>query len=89
MKKALHWIMAVLAVFLVVVCLASEMADFSADLLISVGGIVLLAVFVFYAWRYAGVRCPSCGCRINGKYGRKTAFEGRFRCPKCGAMIEL
>ena len=88
MKKALHWIMAVLAVFLVVVCLASEMADFSADLLISVGGIVLLAVFVFYAWRYAGVRCPSCGCRINSKYGRRKSFEGRFPCPKCGTMIE-
>ncbi len=89
MKKILHWVMAVLAGLLVILCLVSEIAGFPADLLLSLGGILLLAVFLFYACRYAGVRCPNCGCRINGKYGRKTAFDGRFPCPKCGAMIEL
>lgn len=89
MKKALNWIMAVLAALLIALYLISETTKFSADLLLTAGSVVFLIAFLVYAWRYAGIRCPNCGCRINGKYGRNKAFEGRFPCPKCGAMIEL
>ena len=50
---------------------------------------LFLGVFCVYAWRYGGIRCPNCGCRVNAKYGRNKSFEGRFPCPKCGTMIEL
>ena len=88
MKKVLHWSMAVLAVLLFVLYLISDTAGFSADLFLGTGGVLFLAVFLVYAWRYGGIRCPNCGCRINSKYGRRKSFEGRFPCPKCGTMIE-
>ena len=88
MKKVLCWIMIVLALLLAALYLISETAGFSADLLLGVGGLVFLVVFLVYAWRYGGMRCPHCGCRIDPKHARRKAFEGRFPCPKCGAMIE-
>ena len=89
MKKVLYGIMAVLAAVLIALYLVSEAKGFSADLFLTVGGVLFLGVFCVYAWRYGGIRCPHCGCRINPKYGRNRAFEGRFPCPKCGTMIEL
>ena len=93
MKKVLSWIMVVLAVLLIPLVDASRknglLAGVSADALLSVCALLLIAVFVLYACLYGGIRCSNCGCRINPKYGRRKSFEGRFPCPKCGAMIEM
>lgn len=88
MKKVLAGIMAVLAAALIALYLVSEAKGFSADLYLGVGGVLFLAVFCVYAWGSGGIRCPHCGCRINPKYARRKAFEGRFSCTNCGAMIE-
>ena len=89
MKKVLGWIMIALAVLLVALYLILETTGFSADLYLDVGGVLFLVVFCVYAWGSGGICCPNCGERINPKYGRNKSFEGRFPCPKCGAMIEL
>ena len=93
MKKVLNWLMVILGALLIPLVDASRKdsfpTDIPADVLLAVCALLLVAVFVLYVCLYAGRRCPNCGCRINSKYGRKKAFEGRFPCPKCGAMIEL
>ena len=89
MKKALIVILAVLAVLLVGLYLVAEANGLSAEPILEIGGVVFLAVLVVYAWLYGGIRCPNCGCRVSSKYGRRSAFEGRFPCPKCGTMIEV
>lgn len=89
MKKALHWIMLSLGAVLLILYLVSELTVFAVELPMFVVTVLLLVAFVLYSIRYGGIRCPSCGCRINSKYGRRKAFGGRFPCPRCGAMIEL
>ena len=89
MKKILPVIAAVLAVLLLVVYYAPVGEAFPRETVMNLGGVLLLAVVVFYAQQYGGIRCPNCSYRINPKYGRRKAFEGRFACPKCGSMIEL
>lgn len=89
MKKVLQWVMVALAVLLVALYLISETLGSVSDLILGVGGVLLLGVFCAYALHWGGIRCHNCGCRVNPKYGRSKSFEGRFPCPKCGAMIEL
>lgn len=88
MKKALIWIAAVLAVLLVVLYCVPMGETVPRDTLTNFCTVLLLGVAVLYVARSAGIRCPNCGCRINPKYGRHKAFDGRFPCPKCGTMIE-
>ena len=93
MKKVLSWIAVVLVVLIMPLVTASYKdslpTGFPTDIVLGVCVFLLIVVFVLYACFYGGIRCPNCGCRINPKYGRKKAFDGRFPCPKCGAMIEV
>jgi len=89
MKKVLFYIAAVLIVLLLVLYFVPMGEAVPTDTLMSIGGLLLIGVLVFYALQFGGIRCPNCGCRIEPKYGKRKSFEGRFPCPKCGAMIEL
>ena len=88
MKKLLTAVAVVLALILVGLYILPLGEGVPVDTLKEVAGILLLVVVVLYAVRYGGIRCPNCGCRIEPKRARREAFEGRFPCPKCGAMIE-
>ena len=88
MKKALLCIAAVLIVLMLVLYFVPMGDSVPTDVLLNIGGVLLLVVVVWYAAQFGGIRCPNCGCRIEAKYGQRTAIDGRFPCPKCGAMIE-
>ena len=89
MKKVLFCIAVVLAVLLLILYAVPLGVGTPKEILMSVGCVLLLIVVVFYALKFGGIRCPNCGCRVNPKYGKRKAFEGRFPCPQCGTMIEL
>lgn len=88
MKKILFAVSAVLVILLLALYFLPLGEEFPAETLMGAGVLLLIVLTVVYGWRYGGIRCPNCGCRIEVKYGQRKAFDGRFPCPKCGAMIE-
>ena len=88
MKKLLIAVAVVLVLILAALYFLPLGEKIPVGLLKEVVGVLLVIVAVLYALRFGGIRCPNCGCRIEPKRARREAFEGRFPCPKCGAMIE-
>ena len=88
MKKVLKWIIGILGVFEVILFTCTELGLVTANEILIGGMVVLFVAAAAYAIGYGGIPCPHCGCRINPKYARQKAFEGRFSCPNCGSMIE-